>query len=270
MQNNFMYSNKIILVWNDKSSEQLQPCVLATPCMACPLSFPELGLEELDDLGVHLEALGQDGVGYLRLGPEQGLRGEHDAGQLAIEHRHGPGGASADVVLEVHHPARDHEALPGPHHLGVELPLRADEPDEHLPVLDVHELGGARVAVQRVDAARGEVHAVEGQAERVEPRERLHVARRHARPRRVVRAGAARVRREEEVVGDHRRRRLAREARERLAVAPRRGHAEVLDRLGVAAAGGHERRRRQEEEEQRRRRPRHGSRASSPSVPGER
>jgi hypothetical protein len=51
------------------------------------LSFPVLGLEELDDLGVHLEALCQDGVWYLRLGPEE--RG-HDAGQLAVEHGHAP------------------------------------------------------------------------------------------------------------------------------------------------------------------------------------
>lgn len=222
-------------------------------------SFAELGLEELDGVSVHLEALSQDGVGDLRLGSEQGLRGEHDAGQLAVEDGHGARGAGADVVLEVHHPARDDEALPGPHHLGVELPFRADEADQHLAGLHVHQLRGPRVDVQRVHAAGGQVHAVDGQAQRVEPRERLHVARRHGRAIRVVRARAARVRREEEVVRHHRRRRLAREARvgggvRRVAAAARRhGHTEVLHRVRVGAAGGSEQRRRQQEEEEERR-----------------
>jgi hypothetical protein len=211
------------------------------------LSFPVLRFDELDDLSVHLEALGQDGVGYLRFGPEQRRRGEHYAGQLAVEHGHGPrGGVLPDVVLEVHEAARDDEALALPHHLGVEPALRADEPHQHLPRHDVHQLGGARVAVQRVHAAGGQVHAVDGHAERVEPRERLHVARRHAGAHRVVRARGARERREEEVVGDDRRRRLAREA-----ARERGGHAEVLDRLGVGTA---ERRCGQEEEEEQQRR----------------
>lgn len=241
-------------------------------------SFAELGLEELDGVGVHLEALGQDGVGDLGLGAEQGLRGEHDAGQLAVEDGHGARGAGADVVLEVHHPARDDEALPGADHLGVELPFRADEADQHLAGLHVHQLGRPRVRVQRVHAAGGQVDAVDGQAQRVEPRERLHVARSHGRAVRAVRAPGARVPREEEVVGDHRRRRLAREARVgggvgrvvAVAACRSRGHAEVLHRVRVGAAGGGEeqrRRQQQEEQQQRRRRGwlRHGS--GSTGVP---
>ena len=63
--------------------------------------------------------------------------------------------------------------------------VTGEEADVHLALDDGEHLGGARVRVRRVEAARGDVEARHGDAQRVEPRQRAHVHQCHLGAERV-------------------------------------------------------------------------------------
>jgi hypothetical protein len=155
------------------------------------------------------EGLGEDVGGHGRHGAEErhgdGLR----ALELAVEGGDDGGGAVPPVLLEVDEAAREDEDVALGDGLGEERVGGGDEADLERAVEDEDDLGGARVRVRRVLAARRVVDARHGDAQRVHARELLHVGRRHHGARRVV--GVARVPQpvEEEVV--RRKVRLARE-----------------------------------------------------------
>lgn len=209
----------------------------------------ELGLEELDDLGVHPERLYEHRRRDRRRGPEQRQRNEDDAWVLAVERHHHGGLLLADVELEVHEAARDDEGLPGADDLGV-VPVAgvegADDADEELAAGHDPDLGGARVDVRRVGAAGGEVDAVHGDAQRVQAGPLVHVELRHVGAVRVgprVAAAGDPAREEELVAG--RRGRLARVAVHG-GLAVEVGDAEVLERVRVG--GRQERSQKQKEQ----------------------
>jgi hypothetical protein len=113
------------------------------------------------------------------------------------------------VLLEVDEPPGEDEDVTLTDDLGEELVGGGDEADLERALQDEDDLGGARMRVRRVLAARGIVDARDGDTQGVHAGELLHVGRRHHGARRVV--GVARVPqpREEEVVRRHVR--LARE-----------------------------------------------------------
>jgi len=136
------------------------------------------------------------------------------------------------------------EELVLPDHLGVEAVGRRREADHDLAPEHHDELGGARVRVRRVEAARREVDARDGDAQRVEPRERGHGGARGVGAERVRGAGRGRDGGGEEVVVHHGGRRLARPLRVR--------HAKVLERRRVRERAGDGRREQQQRSERER------------------
>jgi hypothetical protein len=92
-----------------------------------------------------------------------------------VERRHDSGGLLAGVQLEVHEAARKREDVAGGDGPGDELVGGGDEADVERAVEHEDQLGGARVRVRRVEPAGGVVDADEGDAQRVEPRDLLHV-----------------------------------------------------------------------------------------------
>jgi hypothetical protein len=126
------------------------------------------GLDLLHLLGANLERHGEHIVGYLRRGREQrhgeGLR----AGQLAVESRYDGGGRVPVVLLEVYQAAWEDEDVAGVDGLGDELVPGGYEADVQGALKDEHHLGGARVGMRRVQAARSVVDARHGHAEGVE------------------------------------------------------------------------------------------------------
>ncbi|CAL9153520.1 unnamed protein product [Musa hybrid cultivar] len=165
-----------------------------------PLSL-KLGLDESDDLRVHLKSFGQHIVGNRRIRCEQGGGGDHYSGELAVEGGDGERLLLADVVLEVDEPLGHHEHLAGIQDLGEELVTGADEPHQQPALEEDDELGGPRVAVGRVGAAGGDVDAVHGDAEGVEPREAEHVGVGHVGPEDIAGVALPGQSGEEEVVG---------------------------------------------------------------------
>lgn len=160
----------------------------------------ELGLDGVDFPVADPEGLGQDVGGHRRRGAEErhgdGLR----ALELAVEGGDDGGRAVPPVLLEVHEPPGEDEDVPLGDGLGEELVGGGDEADLEGALEDEDDLGGARVGVRRVLAARGVVDARHGDAQRVHARETRHVGRRHHRPRRVVGVAGVPQTVEEEVV----------------------------------------------------------------------
>jgi hypothetical protein len=140
-------------------------------------------------------------------------------------------------------PGHDEE-LVLPDHLGVEAVGPRREADHDLAPEHHDELGGARVRVRRVEPSRREVDARDGDAQRVEPRERGHGGARGVDAERVRGAGRGRDGAGEEVVVHHGGLRLARQLR-----GLRVHHAEVLERRRVRQCAGDGRREQQQRAE---------------------
>jgi hypothetical protein len=104
------------------------------------------------------------------------------------------------VLLEVDEPPGEDEDVPLVDDLGEELVGSGDEADLERALEHEDDLGGARVRVRRVLAARGVVDARDRDAQGVHAGELLHVGRRHHGARRVVGVAGVPETREEEVV----------------------------------------------------------------------
>jgi hypothetical protein len=160
----------------------------------------EVCLDVLDLPAADPECLGEDVGGHGRRGPEErhgdGLR----ALELAVEGGDDGGGAVPPVLLEVDEAAGEDEDVPRGDGLAEEPVGGGEEADLERALEDEDDLGGARVRVRRVLAARRVVDARHGDAQRVHPRELVHVGRRHRGARRVVGVARAPQPVEEEVV----------------------------------------------------------------------
>jgi len=147
-----------------------------------------------------LEGLGEDVGGHGRRGAEERHGDLLRALELAVEAGDDGGGAVPPVLLEVDEAAREDEDVPHGDRLGEELVGGGDEADLERALEDEDDLGGARVRVRRVLAARSVVDARDGDAQRVDARELLHVGRRHQGARRVAGVAGLPQPVEEEVV----------------------------------------------------------------------
>jgi hypothetical protein len=132
--------------------------------------LPELRLEPIYEVLLHLERLGQDIVrdGRLRSKHRAG-DGDHP-GVLAAERRQrGRGLVVVQVHLEVDHGLGEDEHVPLLDHLGEEpIGVGGDEAEVERPLEHGEELGGAGVDVRRVHAQGPVVDARERDAEGVE------------------------------------------------------------------------------------------------------
>jgi hypothetical protein len=207
-------------------------------CILCCMSeASELRHDVVDLVLAREERLGEHLHGHGRLSGEHGEGGRDDAGRLAVEHGDEYGVAGAGVELEVLQAAGHDEELVLPDHLGEEAVGPRGEADQDLALQHHDELGGARVRVRRVEPAGGQVDARDGDAQRVEARERGHGGARGVGAERVGGARGGRDGAGEEVLVHHRRLRLAREPVDRRR-GPHVGHAGVLERRRVREGAG--------------------------------
>jgi hypothetical protein len=146
----------------------------------------ELGLDALDESSIDLERASQHVGRHRRRGAEEGVGDGLRARQLAVERGDDHGGRVAVVLLVVDEAAWEDEGLALAYGAGVELVGGGDESDVEGALEHEDHLGGARVHVRRVHAPRRVVDARHGHAQGVEPRELVHVRRRHCRTHSVA------------------------------------------------------------------------------------
>ena len=151
----------------------------------------EVSLDPVHVLAVDLERYLEHLVWDRRLRPERREGHELRAGALAVEPRQHHGGSRhVHVVQEVHHPAREHERLPGAQQLRVQPVRRVREPHQHASRQHQRHLRRARVRVRRRQPARRQVGARHGETLRVRAGERRRGARhRHVEPEQGRRGG---------------------------------------------------------------------------------